>query len=68
MKRTESQNAIVKRLLKAGKKLTPLKMLQDYGIYRLAARINSLRNEGMKIETEVVNLYPVRFAKYSLKK
>lgn len=62
----ESQTAICRRLLKSGKKLTPLVMLNKYGIYRLAARIQNLRDDGMKINTELINEYPVKFARYSI--
>jgi len=65
---TESQVKIVKRLLKAGKKLTPLMMLNEYGIFRLAARVNDLRNDGMTIYSEMIFERPVKFARYSLTK
>lgn len=64
--RTESQNAICKRLLKSGKKLTPRFMYERYFIMRLAARINDLRNDGMNIKAELINLPPVKFSRYSL--
>lgn len=66
--RTESQNAICRKLLKQGKKLTPLQMLNKYGIMRLASRMNDLKNEGMKIHTEIIHAHPVRYARYSLVK
>ena len=68
MKRTESQNAIVKRLLKAGKKLTPRVMYERYSIMRLAARIQNLKDDGMDIKSELIVEHPVKFARYSLKK
>lgn len=58
----ESQKKICRRLLKAGKKLTPLQMLNKYGIMRLASRMNDLKNEGMKIHTELIHCHPVKYA------
>ena len=51
--------------------ITPIEALQEYGCFRLAARINDLR-EAYEIETttiERVNQFgkKVRFAEYSLR-
>jgi len=67
MKRTtESQVNIVKRELKAGKKLTPRDMYNRFFIMRLAARILDCRNEGMNIKAELIHEYPVKYSQYSL--
>lgn len=68
MKRTtESQVKIVKRELKAGKKLTPLQMLNEYGIFRLAARIETIKNvDGWPIKSKMIYLHPIKYAQYSL--
>ena len=38
--------------LRRGKKITPLDALEDYGCFRLGARIYDLRREGHPIQTE----------------
>ena len=39
--------------LKTGRSLSPLKALGLYGCYRLASRVNDLRNDGYNIETVI---------------
>jgi len=46
--------------------LTPLEALNEYGCFRLAAHIESLRKDGHRIFTEMVNQGGKKFAKYSL--
>lgn len=43
----------VARHLRSRGEITPMQALVTYGIYRLAARIHDLRNEGWPIETEM---------------
>jgi len=66
--RTESQNKVLRKHLESGKSISPLIALNKFGIYRLASRINNLRNEGMNISTTMIYLNPVKFAKYKLVK
>jgi hypothetical protein len=47
--------------------LTTLEALNMFGCFRLAARISNLREEGMDIETEIVEINDKRVARYSLK-
>lgn len=47
-----SQATQILRWLQAGKKLTPQDALREFGCFRLAARINDLRRDGYKINTE----------------
>jgi len=61
-----SQNATVLAYLKTGRKLTPIGALVDFGIYRLAARVNQLRNEGHPITTAWVQRKNKRYASYTL--
>jgi len=60
-----SQTQAIKQHLERGQAITPLEALQQYGCLRLAARISDLRDQGMKIRTEIVELNDKRFAKYS---
>jgi len=60
-----SQTQAIKQHLESGKAITPLEALQSYGCLRLAARISDLRDQGMNIRTEIVELNDKRFAKYS---
>ena len=50
--------------------LTPLEALTELGIYRLAARIKDLRDEGYDIHTRMVEVKQImgtqRFAEYRL--
>lgn len=62
-----SQNEAIKAALLSGRSLTPLDALQDFGCFRLAARVADLRREGMDIEcsTEITN--GKRYARYRLR-
>ena len=57
--------AILKHLKK--RPITPLQALNLYGCFRLAARINNLRESGYNIETKNVSKNGKTFAKYYLK-
>jgi hypothetical protein len=48
----ENQNLMVLAHLKTGKELTPLEALNDYGCFRLAARIYELKRRGWPIHCE----------------
>ncbi len=50
----QSQNNMVLAMLKQGKVLTQLDVL-EYGIFRLGARIKDLRDRGYEIETESIS-------------
>lgn len=65
-KTTESQNAMVLKYLKRGKKLTPYQALWKFDALRLGARIYDLRQLGHKIETTMIKSNSKRFAQYSL--
>ena len=56
MKATDSQNALIKGWLLNGYSITQLEALNQFGCFRLAARIADLRDEGFKIETKIVTL------------
>ena len=65
----ESQKKQIKKYLEAGGFITPMAALEFWGCFRLAGRINTLRNEGMNIRTEMVTTRTgKRVAQYSLKK
>ena len=66
--RTESQNKVLRKHLESGKSISPLMALNRFGIYRLAARIRNLKDDGMNISTTMIYLNPVKFAKYKLVK
>jgi len=61
-----SQTQAIKQHLERGQAITPLEALQQYGCLRLAARISDLRDQGMNIRTDIVELNDKRFAKYTL--
>jgi hypothetical protein len=64
--RTDSQNTLIKGWLMNGRSLTTLEALNMFGCFRLAARISNLRDEGMDIHTEIVEINDKRVARYSL--
>jgi len=61
------KNQIKSRLL-SGRGISPLFALKTFGCFRLAARINELRNEGMSIKTTMMQHDTKRFAYYEIKK
>lgn len=67
MQNRESQNKKLAKWLKSGKSISPLQALNKLGIYRLASRVNDLRNDGLNIETKMIHEHPVKFAQYKLK-
>jgi len=67
-----TQNERIIRHLTDYGSITQGEALQEYGIMRLASRVNDLRRDGVPIVTEVVegrNRYgeKTRFARYSLR-
>ncbi len=52
--------------LKTKGPITPLQALSEYGIMRLAARVEALRSKGHRIQTEIVRSGDKRYAKYRL--
>ena len=64
-----TQKANVRAWLLKGRSITPLEALNRFGIFRLAAVVHELRDEGMDIITEKFQVSPKkRVAKYYLKK
>jgi hypothetical protein len=57
--------AILAHLL-SGKSITPLDALNEYGCFRLGARVLDLRKEGYNIETEIIHENGKHFARYWL--
>jgi hypothetical protein len=65
---SESQTERILGHLKAGRSLTALEALDLYGCFRLAARINDLKEEGWRIiSTPFKTPGGARLARYSLK-
>jgi hypothetical protein len=63
-----SQNKQIADYLNKGKKLTTLDALNKFGCFRLASRINDLRNDGMNIKTKIIKLENKKqIAQYSIK-
>lgn len=62
-----TQTDMIRKHLESGKALTALVALDRYGIFRLAARIKDLRDEGYLIRCENVKLpNGKRIGRYSL--
>jgi hypothetical protein len=69
MKTTDSQNALIKGWLLNGHSLTQLEALNQFGCFRLAARIADIRDEGFHILTDMVTLENgKRVARYFVKR
>ena len=62
-----SQNEAIKAALLSGRSLTPLDALEDFGCFRLAARVADLRREGMDIECQSETRNGKRYARYRLR-
>ena len=68
MKSTDSQTALIKGWLLNGYSITQLDALNMFGCFRLAARISDIREQGLDIITDMVNVNDKRIAKYYLTK
>lgn len=68
MKSTDSQTALIKGWLLNGYSITQLDALNMFGCFRLSARIANLREEGLDIVTDMINVNDKRIAKYYLQK
>ena len=62
-----SQKDKILRFLKCGHSISPYEAMEVFGCYRLAARINELRNEGYPIVTVMESAHGKRWAEYHLK-
>jgi len=60
-----TQTETIHEMLKAGP-VTPMDALRECGCFRLAARINDLRNRGFVINTDSVTQNGKTFASYRL--
>ena len=61
-----TQTNLILSALKRGEKLTPITALRKYGCFRLAARIQDLRDNGVPVNTTMVKIGESRVARYSL--
>jgi hypothetical protein len=67
--KTDSQNALIKGWLLNGYSLTQLEALNQFGCFRLAARIADIRDQGFYIVTDMVTLENgKRVARYFVKR
>jgi hypothetical protein len=70
----ESQNKRIRKHLEAGRSLTPLDGLYQFGTMRLGARIYDLRKQGLRIKVETIEIVSAcvsgkkRVARYTLAK
>lgn len=61
-----TQTEAIRAALESGMELTPLDALERYGCFRLAARIDELRELGLQIETVIEKAGAKRYARYRL--
>jgi hypothetical protein len=64
--KTESQNALIKGWLLNGRSITALDALNMFGCFRLSARIANLKDQGMDIVTDMIQVNDKRIARYTL--
>lgn len=62
-----TQTQQIKAALQSGAAITPIDALNQYGCFRLAARIDELRQEGLDIETVTQTRNGKRYAAYVLR-
>jgi hypothetical protein len=60
----KSQNQQILNHLRNFGSITPIVALRKFGCFRLAARINDLRNQGFPIETDIITYRKKKYAKY----
>lgn len=63
-----SQNDQIRAALILGRSLTPLDALNEFGCFRLAARVAELRAQGLKIKCKMEIRNGKRYARYKLRK
>jgi len=61
-----TQNGMILRDLKEGKKITPMTAIKDYHCMRLAARIYDLRQQGYSISRSIVHGDDKQWAEYKM--
>jgi|688.fasta_scaffold1810025_1 hypothetical protein len=65
--RQETQNQMIREALEDGQSVTPIDALVKYGCFRLSGRIFELRQQGLPILTEIVEVKPgCKIARYSI--
>jgi hypothetical protein len=62
----KTQKEQIKKYLLSRKTITPIQALNKFGCFRLAAVIYKLKNEGLKIVTEIEYNKKKQYAKYKL--
>ena len=59
-----SQTEWLRVQLLLGRKITPMDSLKEAGCFRLAARVQELRREGLAVQSRMVQRNTKRFAEY----
>lgn len=65
---TKSQRDEILDHLLLGKPITPLEALEQFGCFRLGARVLELRQDGYDIRTEMIQHNGKHYASYRLEK
>lgn len=61
-----TQKDKVRAVLESGKAITPLEALTKFGAFRLSAIIFNLKEDGLKIKTNMIDGVNNRYAEYVL--
>lgn len=64
--KTKTQKQKVLSHLKRGWRITQTDAFHKYGCWRLASRINELRDEGFDIRTQIIERDGKKFAQYKM--
>jgi hypothetical protein len=62
-----TQTEMIRAHLESGREITPIDALNQYGCFRLAARIDELRRSNMDIETIMETRNGKKFARYRIR-
>lgn len=61
-----SQTQSIINWLEQGKSITPIEALNEFGCFRLAARIGDIRKLGYEVKTEMVSVGGKSWASYDI--
>lgn len=63
-----SQSDMILAHLQSGCSITPMEALKEYGVFRLAARINDIREAGYDVDMVLEGDGKKKWGRYSLKR
>jgi hypothetical protein len=64
---TSTQNDLIEAHLRAGRTITPIEALNNYGCFRLSGRIYDLKKKGLDIGKNTISNGKKQYAEYYLR-